>query len=230
MNTANAASISTAQRIAEGITEQKVFAIVRGVSVDDIEGVVKALLAGGIRLLEVTFEHNGPMDNTLACVTKITEQYGDRLICGVGTALTVEQIHAAKKAGAKFVVSPNIDAEIIKLTKKLGMVSIPGALTPTEAVIADQAGADYVKLFPGGLFGIPYFKAVGEVLKSIKLIAVGGVNAANAKEFLDAGAVGVGIGGYLVSAKDLKTENLELKSERLKKLTARAQSLVAAIN
>ncbi len=215
--------MNTANPVIQGISEHKVFAIVRGVSVADIDGVVKALIAGGIRLLEVTFEHNGPMVNTLACVKKITEQYKGQIICGVGTAITTEQINAAKQAGAQFVVSPNTDAKIIKLTKQLGMVSIPGALTPTEAVIADNSGADYVKLFPGGLFGIPYFKAVGEVLKSIKLIAVGGVNANNAKEFLDAGAVGVGIGGYLVNAKNLKSEKLE-------DLTVRARSLVAAIN
>ena len=208
--------------VKEAISKHKVFAIIRDVSSDDIEDVVNALIKGGIHLLEVTFEHGGPMTNTLKCVEIITQKFSKDVICGVGTAITNEQIVAASKAGAQFVVSPNTDAVIIRLTKQLGLVSIPGALTPTEAVIADQAGADYVKLFPGGLLGIPYFKAVSEVLKGVQLIAVGGIDADNAQGFLNAGAVGLGIGGYLVNAKKLKLESLE-------NLTERARLLASAI-
>jgi len=208
--------------VKEAISKHKVFAIIRDVSSDDIEDVVNALIEGGIRLLEVTFEHSGPMANTLKCVEIITQKFSKDVICGVGTAITNEQIVAASKAGAQFVVSPNTDADIIRLTKQLGLVSIPGALTPTEAVIADQAGADYVKLFPGGLFGIQYFKAVSEVLKGVQLIAVGGIDADNARAFLNAGAVGLGIGGYLVNAKKLKLESLE-------NLTGRARLLASTI-
>lgn len=215
--------MNTANAVSQRISEHKVFAIIRGVSVDDIEDVVNALISGGINLLEITFEHNKPMDNTLACVNKITDKYKGRLICGVGTAIEPEQIIAAHKAGAQFVVSPNTDTNIIKLTKSLGMVSIPGALTPTEAVIADQAGADYVKVFPGGLFGIPYIKAVHEVLTDIKFIAVGGIDSTNAMAFIEAGAVGVGVGGYLVNAKKIRTEPLD-------QLTIRAKKLIETIN
>ena len=209
-------------KVISRIEEEKVFAIVRGVSINEIEKVVEALIAGGIRLLEVTFEYGGSMDNTLACVRKINENYGDWMFCGVGTATTVEQIKAAHEAGAQFVVSPNVDVDIIKLTKQHGMVSIPGALTPTEAVMADQAGADFVKIFPGGIFGIKYFEAISEVLKSIKLIAVGGINEKNSIDFLNAGAIGIGIGNYLVNAKMVRKEPIE-------ELTARAKMLVASI-
>ena len=210
------------QKIIRDIAEKKIFAIIRGVPSDQIEPVVAALIAGGINLLEITFEHGGELDNTLKSVSTVVDSFRGQVTCGVGTATTIEQIHAAKAAGAQFVVSPNTDTEVIRLTKSLGLVSIPGALTPSEAVTAHCAGADYVKLFPGGLFGPSYFKAVAGVLKDIPFIAVGGVDLDNAQAFIDAGAVGFGIGNYLVDAKTLQQETLE-------KLTQRANALVCAI-
>ena len=200
------------------LKRNKVFAILRGVQSNDIESVVQALVDGGIRILEVTFEHGGSMNNTLACVKEIVEKFNSEVICGVGTVTSIEQTRAAKSVGAQFVVSPNTDPTIIKLTRSLGMVSIPGAVTPTEAVKASNAGADYVKLFPVAVFGIEYFKAISEVLKSIPFIVVGGVNVDNAKDFLDAGAVGIGIGSYLVNDKKLANESLSNITMRAKKL------------
>ncbi|MEH6473971.1 MAG: bifunctional 4-hydroxy-2-oxoglutarate aldolase/2-dehydro-3-deoxy-phosphogluconate aldolase, partial [Halopseudomonas sp.] len=137
--------------VSKGIAEHKVFAIVRGVSPENIIPTVEALIAGGIKLLEVTFDRDGPMSDTLSCVETVRSTFGDKIVCGVGTATDEQQVNAAARAGAQFVVSPNVNSDVIRLSRQLGMVSIPGAFTPTEVVQARSAGADYVKLFPGGL-------------------------------------------------------------------------------
>ena len=211
------------KQVSQGISEHKIFAIIRGVSPMDIVPTVEALLAGGIKLLEVTFNRAGPMSDTLHCLEVIRETFGDKVVCGVGTATDEQQIYAAARAGAQFVVSPDVNVEIIKLSRQLGMVSIPGAFTPTEVVKARGAGADYVKLFPGGLLGLPYFKAVSEVLKDVPIIVVGGINENNAHQFIDSGAVGVGVGGYLVNTK-------EVASGEFAAISQRAQQLVNSIH
>ncbi len=209
--------------VSQGIAEYRVFAIVRGIQPEQIEPVVEALVAGGIRLLEVTFDREGPIADTLDCVKIIRRNFADRVVCGVGTVTDERQVNAAARAGAQFVVSPNVHGGVIRLTRQLGMVSIPGAFTPTEVVEAREAGADFVKLFPGGLLGVPYFKAVSEVLKDIPMIVVGGINASNAGEFINCGASGVGVGGYLVNAK-------EVVQGRFEEITRRAEELVNSIN
>ena len=141
---------------------------------------------------------------------------------GAGTVMTVEQVRQAAEAGAEYMISPNVDEEVIRETKRLGKVSIPGAMTPTEAAFAYKCGADIVKLFPAGLLGAAYIKAVKAPLKHIPVTAVGNVNVDNCAEFIKAGAVGVGVGGSLVSAK-LVDEG------RFDEITATAQAYVAAL-
>ena len=209
--------------VSKGIAEHKAFAIVRGVSPENIKPTVEALIAGGIKLLEVTFDREGPISNTLSCVQIIRTTYGDRVVCGVGTATDEQQVNAAARAGAQFVVSPNVNSDVIRLSRQLGMVSIPGAFTPTEVIEARSAGADYVKLFPGGLLGLPYFKAISEVLKDIPIIVVGGINASNAGDYIKCGAAGIGVGGYLVNAKEIAKGNFE-------EITNKAKELVNSIN
>ena len=108
-------------------------------------------------------------------------------------------LELAKNAGAQFIVSPDTNEEVIRATVAAGMVSMPGALTPTEIVTAHAYGADFVKLFPAGTQGTAYFKAVTAPLNHIRLLAVGGVNEKNIADFLAAGAVGAGVGGNLVN-------------------------------
>jgi len=208
------------QQVSHAIAEHKVFAIIRGVSPELIIPTVDALIKGGVHLLEVTFDRNGSMADTLACVEIIRNTFAEQVICGVGTTTDERQVNAAARAGAQFVVSPNVDEAVIKLSRQLGMASIPGALTPTEVIQARNAGADYVKLFPGGLFGVAYFKAVAEVLKDIPIIVVGGINADNAGQFMDAGAVGVGVGGYLVNQAVVERGNFAQISQNSQKIIA----------
>ena len=118
---------------------------------------------------------------------------------GAGTVTTIEMLNLAKEAGAGFIVSPDCNPEVIKATVEAGMVSMPGAMTPTEILTAYRAGADFVKVFPTAGLGSAYIKAVRGPLNHIRLLAVGGVNEKNIADFLAAGCVGAGVGGNLVN-------------------------------
>ncbi|MFR8978388.1 MAG: bifunctional 4-hydroxy-2-oxoglutarate aldolase/2-dehydro-3-deoxy-phosphogluconate aldolase, partial [Christensenellales bacterium] len=170
------------------IKAAKLVAILRHVPADKLDGVVEALIAGGVRVLEFTFDHDSAecvKENTEK-IRHTAEKYGDRVLVGCGTALTVQEVEAACDAGACLVISPNVDYGVIRRTRQLGMVSMPGALTPTEIVAAHGAGADIVKLFPAGTLGVDYIKAVRGPLGYIDMSAVGGVKPENVEQFLDA--------------------------------------------
>ena len=190
-------SNETMQRILDG----KIVAIVRGISSDKIAGLAQALAAGGITCIEVTFDQSSPekAQQTLDAIASIRKTLGDKVCVGAGTVMTEEQVRLAAQAGAEYMISPNVDARVIRATKALGKISIPGAMTPTEVAYAYECGADIVKMFPAGVLGAGYIKAVKAPLKHIPVVAVGGVNAGNCAEFIKAGAVGVGVGGNLVS-------------------------------
>lgn len=193
--------------VLETIKREKLVAILRGVPMERLEGVVGALVRGGVRILEFTFDHDKPerVQENAAKIHRAVELCGDSVLVGCGTALTVQDVEAACDAGACLVISPNVDLGVIRRTRQLGMVSMPGALTPTEIVAAYQAGADIVKLFPAGELGLGYIKAVRGPLGYIPMSAVGGVKPENVKEFLDAGVCGFGVGGQLVLASAVKS-------------------------
>lgn len=188
------------------IKESKIVAIIRGISSDDILNTAKALMEGGIRCMEVTFDHSSPegMENTVRSITMLRQAFDGVIAIGAGTVVNTDDVRLAKSCGASFIVSPNTKEDVIRLTKELGMVSMPGALTPSEIVNAYEAGADFVKVFPADNLGLGYIKAVRGPLGYIPLIAVGGVDASNLNDFLAAGCVGVGIGGNLVNKKLIK--------------------------
>lgn len=124
------------------------------------------------------------------------------MVClGAGTVITAEQVMMAVDAGAEYIISPTTDISVIQKTKELGKVSIPGAFTPSEMVAAFDAGADIIKLFPAGVLGIDYIKALLTPLSYIPVVAVGGVNLDNVDQFIKAGAKGVGVGGNLVDKR-----------------------------
>ena len=133
----------------EQIKKEKIIAIVRGISSDKMLDLGMAFRKGGIKCMEVTFDQSSKegIEETLKSIRLLAEKGGD-LCVGAGTVMTVEQVRMAFEAGAKYIISPNVDERVIKETKKLGMVSIPGALTATEAAFAYECGADIVKIFP----------------------------------------------------------------------------------
>lgn len=189
------------EQVIQNILTYKVIAIVRGVYGEDCLHLAEALYAGGIRLLEVTFDQAKPEDHqkTADTIGLLCENLGDKMDFGAGTVTTPELVTLTKNAGGRFVISPDTNESVIRATIDAGMVSIPGALTPTEVLSAHRFGADFVKLFPAGDLGSGYVKAVHAPLNHIQLLAVGGVNEKNIGAFLAAGAVGVGVGGNLVN-------------------------------
>lgn len=194
------------EELIQRVLDKKIVAIVRGVYGEDCVKLAQALYEGGIELLEVTFDQSKPeeLSRTAESIRRLVERLGDKMIFGAGTVTTLEMLELAKNAGAMFIVSPDTNEEVIRATVAAGMVSMPGALTPTEIVTAYRAGADFVKLFPAGTQGTAYFKAVTAPLNHIRLLAVGGVNEKNITDFLAAGAVGVGVGGNLVNKTWIK--------------------------
>ena len=183
------------------ISQYKIIAIVRGLAPEPMQALADALLAGGLHLMEVTFNQAKPetWKDTAASIRMLSENYQGRILPGAGTVITLEQLALAADAGAKYIISPNVDVEIIRETRRRGLVSLPGALTPTEIASAYQAGANAVKVFPVGNLGPAYIKAVRAPLSHIPLLAVGGVNEKNAADFLAAGCSGIGVGGNLVN-------------------------------
>ena len=175
----------------EFLKECPAVAILRGITPREIPEVCDILAENGIRLLEIPL--NSP--DALASIAIAVRHAGDRQMVGAGTVLTPEEARGVAAAGGRFAISPNTDPAVIRETKKLGMLSIPGFLTPSEAFVALAAGADYLKLFPAGQFGTGYIRDIRAVIKA-PIMAVGGVNAGNIPEFMKV-CCGVGIGSAL---------------------------------
>lgn len=195
----------------EQIINGKVIAIIRGISSEYIIPTVQALKDGGITCVEVTFSMSSEEKSldTLKSISMIKEHFGDSIAVGAGTVLTPENVRKAQEAGATYIISPNVDEAVIKETKKLGMVSIPGAVSPTEALQAYNYGADIVKLFPAASLGLGYIKAVLGPLDGVPVSAVGGIDENNYQSFIDIGCVGVGVGGNLVNKALIEAGDFE---------------------
>lgn len=179
------------------ILDTKIIAISRALYGRDLVQASLALYRGGVRAFEAAIVQTEPLDISLECIRLLKSSLPCDAVVGAGTALNADQVIAACEAGASFAISPNTDERVIAQTKRLGMVSIPGALTPTEILRAYECGADIVKVFPAGTMGVEYFKQIKAPLAHVPLAAVGGINYANAPEFNKAGAAAFGISGSL---------------------------------
>ena len=194
----------------------------RGVESEKLIPFAEAVYAGGIRLLEITYSADGSVsdEETAKNIQKLSEQFDGRMYIGAGTVLKEKQVELTKSAGGRFIISPDTYPEVIRKTRELDMVSMPGALTPSEIQSAHRAGADFVKVFPVTNMGIEYLKAVKAPLSHIKLIAVGGINEKNMSDYIDAGICGFGIGSNIVNKKMIEEENFEEITNLAKKYTA----------
>ena len=192
--------------VMDAILKNKLVAILRGVAPDQLIPLLEALYEGGVRLAEITFDAKGtiPAEETAQQIATAAKHFEGRMYVGAGTVLTVKQAQLAIDSGAKFMISPNVDEAVIRYTKERGVISMPGAFTPTEAVNAVNMGADLVKIFPSDTLGPKYFKAISAPLSHIKFIAVGGVDHLNVAEFLKCGAVGVGVSSNILNKEMLK--------------------------
>jgi 2-dehydro-3-deoxyphosphogluconate aldolase/(4S)-4-hydroxy-2-oxoglutarate aldolase len=188
--------------IIQRVQKEKIVAIARRVPADRIAAAAEALYEGGIRLMEITFDQADPecLRLTPRMISEVRARFSDMLV-GAGTVISRDQARAAAEAGAKFVLAPNVDGDVIDECLKRGICAIPGALTPTEIVQAHKLGAAMVKLFPAGNLGCGYIKAVRGPISHIPLMAVGGVDRGNLADFFNAGIQAVGIGSNIVDNK-----------------------------
>lgn len=203
----------------EKLIQNRIIAILRGASKEKLLGLAQAIYKGGIKNIEITLVHQSE-ETVKASLEKINmlANCGLDINVGAGTVLTDKQVRQAYEAGAKYIISPDSKESVIKATKELGLVSIPGALTPCEIAAAYDWGADIVKVFPINSLGLGYFKAIKAPLAHIPMAAVGGVNAENIADYFKAGAASVGVGGNFVANID----NLEKVYETSKLLCERA--------
>jgi len=200
------------EAITQEILDKKIIAIVRGLPEPQAVPLAGALLAGGVSLIEVTFNQAAPetFTQTASAIAAIRNAYGDKMRVGAGTVMTTEQLRMAHDAGAGFIISPNVDEAVISETRALGLVSLPGCMTPTECAAAHAYGADFIKVFPAGVLGPGYIKALIAPLSHLRFLAVGGVDCANIPAFLRAGALGFGVGGNLVNKEWIAAGRFDL--------------------
>lgn len=212
-------------QVIQAIITHKIIAIVRGAQEAQALAAAKALHQGGIHLVEVTFNQAQPdsFSHTANAIRAIHDQFGEQVLVGAGTVTSVELVEMAAQAGASYIISPDTDPTVIRCTRELGLVSIPGAYTASEAKQAYNSGADFVKLFPCVSDGPAYLKALCAPLNHIRFLAVGGVNADNCATFLKAGAVGVGVGGCLVNKKWLETGEYSRITDEARRFVANIQ-------
>jgi 2-dehydro-3-deoxyphosphogluconate aldolase / (4S)-4-hydroxy-2-oxoglutarate aldolase len=202
------------------IREVGIVPVIRAATVEEAALAVEAISAGGIPVVEITMT----VPNAISVIREVAEQYGNKILIGAGTVTTEEQAESCLQAGAEFLVSPGFAASVLEVAKAAGRLAIPGALTPTELMTAQNHGARLVKIFPcGNVGGAKYLKSLKGPFPNASLIPTGGVNAANAAEFIHAGAFALGVGADLVDATALREGNL-------KKITLAAQELVHAVN
>ena len=182
------------------LLDKKLVVIFRRIPVEQIGRVSEALVRGGVKLLEVTFDQQSqdPAADYARSIEQVRHAVGDALCLGAGTVLSCGQVRTAREAGAEFILSPNTDIDVIRLTRQLGMVSVPGAMTPSEIVTAWNAGADIVKLFPADDLGYHYIWNIRGPLPHIPLLATGGVNPESIPPCLAQGVSAVGTGVSIV--------------------------------
>lgn len=192
-------------KVIKAVESEGLIVILRGIEDEKLIPLAEAMYEGGVRLIEVTYSADGRVsdERTADNIRRLAERFGERMYIGAGTVLTERQVELTFEAGGTFIISPDTCPEVIGKTRELGLVSMPGALTPTEIQAAHKAGADFVKLFPVANMGPGYVKAVRAPLSHVKLLAVGGVDETNMKDYLAAGVSGFGISSSIVDKNAL---------------------------
>lgn len=188
----------------EAIRRHRIVIIYRGEAPEDCVTIARGLYDAGIRLFEVTLNSDRPLEG----IALLRKEFGADVEIGAGTVLVPEEVDRAAEAGAGFIISPDLDESVVARTKQAGLVSIPGALTPTEVRRAMRAGADLVKVFPIRPVGADYIRQLRGPLPEVPMVATGGVDAALARECFAAGCDGVGVGVHLLATRGKRPEDL----------------------
>ena len=200
--------------VVETVIAGGVIPVVRADSAEEAHACVNALLAGGISLIEVTMT----VPDVVELIAKLSGEVAADVLIGAGTVLNAESARDCIRAGAKFIISPATNFDVIQYCNESEVVVMPGALTPTEVVNAWDAGADFIKVFPAGAMGgASYLKSLKAPLPDIRLIPTGGVTQATAPDFIKAGASAVGVGADLVDLKAIREGRAESITENARK-------------
>lgn len=200
------------------IRDTRIIAIIRADSPDSLISAGRALLAGGVRAMEVTMTTPG----ALGVITAAKDAFEGEALFGAGSVLDAETARLAILSGADFIVSPTLNLDVVRLCNRYGVPVLPGCYTPTEALTAWEAGADMIKLFPAGLGGPNLVKAFLAPLPQLEIVPVGGIDLGNAAAFIKAGATALGVGSSLV-------DQAVLDSNDMAELTRRAAAFVKAV-
>lgn len=200
------------------IRDTGLIAIMRARSSDQLISAAKAIMAGGVRVIEVTMTTPG----ALGVISKAKDVLGDEVLFGAGSVLDPETARTAILSGAGFIVGPTLNKEMVSLCRSYSVPVVPGCFSPTEMISAWEAGADMVKLFPADLGGPKLVKAILAPLPQLEIVPVGGVNTETATEFIRMGAAALGVGSSLISQKLLEENNM-------KELTKRATVLMECV-
>jgi len=206
------------QEMLEKIKELGLLAVIRGPSAGLTVQMVEALINGGVLGIEITYS----TPDAESVVKTLSEKFGDRIVLGMGTLTKTDQAESAKAAGANFLVSPICEPALVKSMVASGLLTMAGALTPTEVFQAYSLGTDVVKIFPGSLGGPAYVRALKGPFPYIPMMPTGGVSAANATDWFKAGVVAVGAGSELCPP-DLA------KAGKFDEITQKAADFVAVI-
>jgi 2-dehydro-3-deoxyphosphogluconate aldolase/(4S)-4-hydroxy-2-oxoglutarate aldolase len=209
----------TIEDVIRRIGEIGIVPVVRAATVEDATRAVEAICAGGIPILEITMT----VPNATSVIRHVVREHGSAALIGAGTVTTGEQAEQCIRAGAEFLVSPGMSVHVLAVAQACAKLAIPGALTPTELMHAQDNGAKLIKIFPcGNVGGAKYLQSLRGPFPHVALIPTGGVNASNAADYIAAGAFALGIGGDLVNAAALRDGNLT-------KITQAARELVEAV-
>lgn len=196
--------------ITRGLEAAGVVAIIRMQDTDKLPEVVRALHAGGLAAIEITMS----VPRALHMIETVAREMGERMLLGVGSVLDAPTVRDATSAGARYVVSPVFKPEVIRAAHACGVPVLPGAFSPTEVLLAQEAGADLVKVFPADFGGIAYLRALLAPMPHLRLMPTGGVDLGNAADWLRAGARAVGIGSALLDKRAIAEGRFEVLTER----------------
>ena len=209
----------TIEDVIRRIGEIGIVPVVRAATVEDATRAVEAICAGGIPILEITMT----VPNATSVIRHVVREHGNSALIGAGTVTTGEQAEQCIRAGAEFLVSPGMSTHVLAVAQACAKLAIPGALTPTELMHAQDNGAKLIKIFPcGNVGGAKYLQSLRGPFPNVALIPTGGVSASNATDYIAAGAFALGVGGDLINAAALREGNLA-------KITQAAHELVEAV-
>jgi len=209
----------TTGEVYQRIVDSGIIAIIRGIEKDIATDVVRAIATSGVEAIEITVDTPGAVE----IIQEVSEEIGDEAAIGAGTVLDSETVRAVQLAGAEFVVTPTVNTDVIETCNRYGTPIATGVMTPTEALTATEAGADFCKLFPASTTGPEQVSGINGPLPQIPLIPTGGISLDNAAAFFEAGAVALGVGSSLVDDEAIAAEEFHVLTETASEFVALAE-------